>query len=691
MSKFQHDKVLQRYLAIAILLTLVCIAIIVKATRTMTVDKDFWMEVAEGQKPQFDTIAPTRGNILSCDGQLLATSIPEYDIFIDFQPGDPNDTAWARKRDSLWYDKFDSICVGLHDIFPQTSVDEFRAKLRKGHDQKKRYCRLHNRLVDYNTYCEVKKLPFLNMPPNRGGFNATEHPARRHPFGSLADRTIGSRGDTARYGLELSYDSILRGQVGVVHREKTLDQFVNRVITPPVAGSDIVTTLDVSMQDLAEKALRDELILRDALMGVAILMEVETGDVKAIVNLRREGEGEYRERFNDAISYACEPGSVFKTASMLVALDVAGIDTSEVAHVGNGVTVIHRQRLADASRRCRGDLNAAKCLEYSSNIGVSQIIERHFGTEEGKWKYANALHRIGIGEDLKLDIAGYKPPYVRFPDQKGHPWYATTLPWMSIGYETQIAPINTVTFYNAIANGGRLMKPRFVKRVEKDGEVIREYPPVVLREQIAKPEVIKKLQTVLHHVVTQGLGRLADPHTFSVAGKTGTAQVSGSGVSYHGSTRQHWLSFAGFFPVEKPRYSCIVCVKTQGGIGSGGTVSASVFRKIAEGVIAKDLRRGVQLAHDGEATFEPTVKNGNNNASAIVLHRLGLKEQLTNQLKAIKDTMPDLKGLCARDATYLLEKRGYKVRIHGTGSVSAQSIPPGTRLGHSGLCVLEMK
>ncbi len=689
MSKFQKDKVLQRYLAIAVLLTLVCIAVIIKAGHTMTIDRDYWMAVSEGQRPHFDTIPPTRGNILSCDGQLLATSIPEYEIFIDFNPGDPNDTAWARKRDSLWYDKFDSICDGLHAIFPQTSTEEFRAKLKKGHDQKKRYCRLHNRLVDYNTYCEVKKLPFLNMPPNRGGFNATEHPARRHPCGSLADRTIGSRGDTARYGIELSCDSILRGEVGVVHMEKTLNQFVNRVITPPVPGADIVTTLDVSMQDMAEKALRDELILRDALMGVALLMEVQTGDVKAIVNLTKVAEGDYRERYNDAISYRCEPGSVFKTASMLVAFD-AGVDSSEIAHVGGGVASVHGHRLADASRRCRGDLRASQCLEYSSNIGVSQIIERHFGTEEGHWKFAEGLHRVGIAEDLKLDIAGYKAPYVRWPDQKGHPWYATTLAWMSIGYETQIAPINTLAFYNAIANDGRLMRPRFIKGVEKDGQMIQEYPPVVLREQIAKPAAVKMMQTVLHHVVTQGLGKRADPMTFPVAGKTGTAQVSGKGVSYHGSTRQHWLSFAGFFPADKPRYSCIVCVKTQGGIGSGGTVSASVFRKIAEGVIAKDLRRGIALAHDDETPMEPQVKRGDNRATAIVLHRLGLSEDNVWTLTAIGDTMPDLTGMGARDATYLLEKRGLKVMLHGRGSISSQSIAPGTPIGAHRVCSLQL-
>lgn len=713
MSKFNRDKVMRRYSAIAVMLSLVCIAVIVKAGYIMTVDRTYWTTAAKGQQKEFDTIPAKRGNILSCDGDLLAASIPEYDVYIDFRPtlwkGHEEDPVSVHKRDSVWKLKLDSLCDGLHEIFPDESAESFKKKLEKGYQDRSRSCYIRRNFVDYPTFCRMEKLPFLNEARTISGFVHKPVPSRRHPFGSLADRTIGSRGyinryDTnynakkyiyhARYGLEQAYDSVLRGQDGITRREKIRRTIVNNVVSEAVNGCDIVTTIDVGMQDIAERALREELILRDALMGVAILLEVQTGDVKAIVNLTREGEGVYRERYNDAISYLTEPGSVFKVASMLAAFN-DGVDTAEIANVGNGTAVVHGHILKDSSAKCRGNISAAKCLEESSNIGVSQIVERHYtqryGVEEGKRKFAQHLHDVGIAEDLKLDIKGYKPPYIRFPDQdKNYPWFATTMAWMSFGYETQVAPINTVAFYNAIANKGKMMRPRFVKQILRDGQVVQDCPPVVLREQIAKPEVIEKMRVILQNVVGRGTGRPANPHTFLVAGKTGTAQVSGKDISYHGKTRQHWLSFCGFFPADNPRYTCIVCVKSHTG-GGGGVVSGTVFRKIAEGVVARNLRKNYKLEPDTLFAAFPIVKNGNKRAADYVLSQLDLGSADMPDLSAAEGTMPNVIGMGASDAIYALERLGIKVSLDGTGEVVSQSIPAGRALVENMSCELHLQ
>jgi cell division protein FtsI (penicillin-binding protein 3) len=377
MSKFKSDKVLPRYLAVAVLLTLIGVAVIVKAGYTMTAKKSYWETVANRQKSDSDSVRPNRGNILSCDGQLLASSIPEYKIFMDYQAGGNTDTVWVRKRDSIWYADLDSLCRGLNVIFPERSAEEFKERLEAGKhkimrngSEGARHWAVWPKRISYNTYCEVKQLPFFNLPTHKGGFHAEAFEARRRPFGSLAERTIGDirsfegGKDTARFGIELSYDSLLRGKYGIERKQKVLNKVVPFTLTPAVDGTDVVTTIDVGMQDLAEQALIEGLKKWDASMGVTILMEVKTGDIKAIVNMRRMENGQYYERFNDAISYRCEPGSVFKVASFLVALDDGVVDTSYVIHTGCGILNMHGAKMKDHNwhRGGYGDINVAREL-----------------------------------------------------------------------------------------------------------------------------------------------------------------------------------------------------------------------------------------------------------------------------------------------------------------------------------------
>ena len=707
MSRFNSDKVMPRYFAIAVVFTFIGFAVVGKAMYIMTAKKDYWTQVASRLKRDSVSVKPTRGNILSCDGQLMAGSIPEYKVFVDFQAG-ATDSIGNHNRDSLWEENIDSLCYGLNQIFPSRSVAEFKAHLLEGKRKVMkngtvgaRHWAVWNRRIDYNTFCEVHKLPIFRESIGKGGFHWETYNARKRPFGSLAGRTIGDvyiAKDSAKNGLELSYDSILRGTNGLMHRRKVLSKYLDIPVLTPIDGADIVTTIDVSMQDLAERALVDELKLVNGEMGVAILMEVKTGDVKAIVNMQRADDGEYYEMVNNAISHRCEPGSVFKVASFLVALDDGVIpnDTNFTIPTGCGVMEMHGRPMKDHNwrRGGYGTINVARALEVSSNIGVSYVIDKFYGSNPTK--YVQGLYRVGIHEDLKLPLVGYHPPYIRMPDTKttdrAKYWSKTTLPWMSIGYETQIAPINTVAFYNAIANNGKMMQPRFVKQLVKDGQVIKEFEPVVLKEQIAKPSTIKMMQTILEHVVSQGLGRKAGSKSFKVAGKTGTAQVADQYGSYHSGTTRYWLSFAGFFPADNPRYTCIVCIKKSGLPASGGGMSGVVFHHIAEGVMAQNLKLSVNDARDSTSVFKPAVKQGNTVAADYVLNDLNIKEKpQLQQKKESGQIIPDVTGMGARDAVYALERRGVKAIIKGRGKVKSQSLYAGTAVKQGMKCELYLE
>ncbi len=742
MSKFESKKVLPRYLAIAVVLTLFGIAIIAKAAYIMTAKKDYWDTVASISKPDSVKEDALRGNILSGDGQLMASSIPEYRIFMDFLPGKIRGVALkdsAQHRiDTLWANNIDSLCAGLHRIFKTRSAEEFKKNLLEGknkslYDQKykepyvgHRHWSIWPRRIDYATYKELLKLPILRLPTNKGGFHTESNKsARSYPFGSLAQRTVGTMygdKDSAKCGLELSFDSLLRGTIGISHKVKVRDTVVRIPEIVPVNGYDIVSTIDVGMQDMAERALKEELKKDNASMGVAILMEVKTGDVKAIVNLTKCDDGEYYETMNHAVTYRCEPGSVFKTASILVALDDGVVDTSFVIPTGSGIMNMHGSNMKDHNwyRGGYGNINVARALEVSSNIGVSYVIDKFY--HDNPKKYVEGLYRVGIAEDLKLPFNGresYVPPKIRMPNfkttKRGEYWSKTTLPWMSIGYETQIAPINTLTFYNAIANDGKMVRPRFVKQIMKEGVVIRNLEPEVIKEQIAKPQSIKTIQTVLEHVVSQGLGRKAGSRSFKVAGKTGTAQVSQGAAGYKNGMMWYWLSFVGFFPADNPMYSCIVCLKKPGLPASGGGMAGVVFHQISESVMSQYLKLRVEDARDDTSVMVPDVKNGNILAADYVLGKLNVKtdngwkgsyangqpiwgeaEQDGKSVKLTKKTlsgkgMPDVTGMGASDAVFLLETCGVKVRLKGRGHVKSQSIPYGAAIQNGAICELTLQ
>ena len=718
MNKFDAKKIMPRYRAISLVMIILAVCVVGKSLYIMTAKRDYWMKVAERQKRDSVTVKPNRGNILSCTGQLLASSLPEFKIYMDFV------ALKEAKSDSLWDVKVDSICNGLHKIFPDKSAAEFKQHLSEGKAKMKRHWAIYNERINYNTFCEVKDLPMFKLNSNKSGFHWEEFNARQRSYGSLAGRTIGAMygaKDTARFGLELSYDSILRGTNGIVHRRKVRNKFLDITDTPPIDGADIVTTLDVSMQDLAERSVINELKEINGNVGVAIVMEVKTGDIKAIVNMEKCFDGQYREIHNHAVSDLLEPGSVFKPASLLVALDDGVVDTTLHVETGGGVWQMYGRDMKDHNWRKGGYglLTFAQTLWYSSNIGVSRIIDDHY--KNNPEKFVQGIHRLGLADDLKIPLVGATPARIRMPHKNSHGqydnWSKTALPWMSIGYETQVPPISTLTFYNALANNGTMMRPRFVTKVVKNGETIMEFPPEVMHEHIAKDASIKKMQTILEQVVSIGLGKKAGSPNFKVAGKTGTAQMSKGAGGYKSGVVNYLLSFAGYFPADNPRYSCIVCIQKSGLPASGGGMSGKVFHEISEGIMAQSLKLDVKDARDSASIFVPQVKDGNILAADYVLTHLGINAKTTwsgnsfagkpiwgkaetignkyikleKQKQYGKGTVPDVIGLGARDAFYQMESRGIRTQIYGRGKVVKQTLIPGTLIKKGATCSITLE
>ena len=716
--QFDRNSIIPRYKLVAFIIMGIGLLILGKALYIATVKRDYWMKVASRLKKDSVDVKPIRGNILSCDGRLMASSLPEYKLYMDFVAG-------GEKKDSLWTKKVDSICIGLHEIFPEKSAAEFKQHLEQGRKEKSQNWAIWPKRVSYNVYAQVKKLPVFNLSPNKGGFHVQSFNARQRPFGSLAQRTVGDMfgaKDTARCGLELSFDSILRGRMGLISRQKVMSKYLSIVMREPVDGADIVTTIDVNMQDLAERALIRELKKEEVNgdVGVAIVMEVKTGDVKAIVNMSKGADGEYHESKNSAVSDLLEPGSVFKTASIMVALDDGVVDTTYTVDTGNGIWEMYGAKMRDHNWHKGGYqmLTLPQTLERSSNIGISRIIDKYYS--KNPEKFVQGIDRLGLRTDLQLPLVGAAAPRIRMPkkNERGQyvNWSKTALPWMSIGYETQIPPISTLTFYNAIANNGVMVRPRFVKSVMKDGEVIREFPTEVIKPSICKEKTLREIQTILEHVVSQGLGKKAGSKLFKVAGKTGTAQISKGTGGYKSGRMNYLLSFAGYFPADNPRYSCIVCIQKSGLPASGGGMSGVVFHEIAEGIMAQDVKLDITDARDSISILIPDVKNGNLLAADYVLSHLGISSnkwwngsyangnpiwgsvghngknvQLAKLPVYNERHVPNVMGMGARDAVYLLESRGVKVRIEGRGKVVSQSLPAGHEIKKGEVCSLKME
>lgn len=665
---------------------------------------DYWRAVEKRFTRDSISIPASRGNLYGCDGKLLVGSLPEYRLYLDFKVGEPDSArkvklqAW---RDSMFLAKKDSIATGLAKIFPKYNKAWFLKRLEAGKKRGGWSYLIYPHHATYIQYMECKSLPLLREASFKGGFHAEEILKRKKPYGRLAQRTLGELyqdSNAAKCGLELSFDSILRGVPGISHRTKIRNSRLSIVDRSPENGHDLVTTIDIGMQDQADRILRRKLHELNAEVGVAVVMETHTGDVKAIVNLTRGGDGNYYEMKNNAVSDLWEPGSTFKTASIMVGLDDGTIRKDDKIDTGNGIYMMYGRPMKDHNWRKGGyqTLSVTQVLGYSSNIGVSRLIDRAYHDDPDR--YVRGLNKLGVGIPLNLPFVGKGEPRVRHPEKKGRYWVNwsnTALPWMSIGYETMLTPMNTLTFYNAIANNGRMVKPRFITAELKDGNVIRKFPTEVIKESICKPQTLADIQEILEKVVSEGLGKKAGNggKYFKVSGKTGTAQIASNG-GYHNGMPKYMVSFCGYFPSEAPQYSCIVCIVKNGSPASGGGQAGPVFSEIAQYVMSKGTFRNAELAADSNSVYIPEIHHGNQKYAKEVLNKIGVDSKKIDWNRA--DTtkqglIPDLSGMGARDAVYTVQALGMKAKIHGKGRVIRQSITPNTKPQKGATIILTLK
>ena len=590
-----------------------------------------------------------------------------------------------------WRDSLDQITEGLHGIIPQYSALSFRDSISKAIENPGKPQKLCAITVNDFQMEEIKHLPVLRRGKQAGfitressaprGFTFDEVMVRKNAYG-LATRTVGlwdEENGRARNGIELAYDSLLSGTPGYSHRRKVMDTNAEYVDVAPKNGCDIITTLNVRIQDIADKALRDQMEEQNADYGTAIVMETKTGDIKAIVNLTRQ-DGHFVIGNNIALNQGIETGSIFKTASILAALDDKEITLIDSVDTYPYSRTFYGHSISDDSHKVPMK-KIPDILKYSSNVGTMTVIDQHY-VQKGKAEaFLKKLLSMGIADDHQIIPGATKSKLVSYAQIKE--WKGTAL-WMSVGYGISVTPMNMVAFYNAIANGGTMMRPRLVKEISRDGHTVEKFDTKVAVESIAGKQAISDITTCLVGVVNSegGTGARAQSDHFLVAGKTGTAKISERG-GYAG----RWLNFCGFFPADAPEYTCGVFVYRKAGhVGAangGGTMSAPVLHEIAERVMAYKKTTEVKDIVDSTAVFVPDVKNGNLAAADKVLDELGIHgDSLRGNRNVIEDKesedkVPNVIGLGAKDAIYAMESSGIKVRLNGKGKVHSQSVPGG--------------
>lgn len=710
----KSNRILFCYFLVVLLLGLVAVGILVRAFDTAFVEKEKWEKVAESQKRPNRLVLPGRGNIYSADGKLMATSVPRYYMYLDFKAdGFDVDTFKYSKRNGV-----DSLAICLSRKLRNRTPAGYKAYLLRGLKSKSRQFPVYEGRVSYSDLKEIKKYPFLRLSRYKSGFYTKEMVQRQKPFGTLASRTIGDiygeieAGGTTKgkNGLELQYDSLLRGQAGLSSVRRVGGGWTNVIEVEPVDGMDIRTTIDIHIQDITEKSLVDKLKEIDAESGTAVVMEVATGEVKAITNMGRIREGVYAETKNHAVADEIEPGSTFKVASIMVALEDGLCQPGDTVDVGNGLFMYKGARMTDHNRNHGGygRISVEQAIWYSSNIGVAKTILK--GYSDNPTRFVEGLYRIGMNADLRLEIPGAGRAKIRRPDDSTRYWSKTTLPWMSFGYETQVPPINTLAFFNAIANGGKMMRPIFTKEVIHNDKTVQSFSSEVINSSICSDQTLAIIKDMLLGVVEKGTGKAVHSDIVRIAGKTGTAQIATGGVY---RTSGHQVSFCGYFPADEPKYSCIVVIRRPRiGYPSGGTMSGGVVKTIAEKIYASHTSFDVRdMEPDSTAVLWPAVKNGNLKALEEVLDELDIKadtdsvesqwvtasvDTTGNRLRLhdipIRDGLvPRVVGMGAKDAVYLLEQAGLRVALSGAGRVTSQSISPGQRVGKGQTILLTLK
>ena len=643
--------------------------VVFKLTKIQFVQGESYRVLAEKRSIKDVVIPANRGNVYSVDGSLLATSVPKYDIRIDL----------VTSSERNFQAHIEVLCDSVSSFNGSSSLN-LQKRIREARQNKNRYFLLA-RQIDYSDYLRFRAFPLLDLGAFKGGLIVEQSTKRDYPLGAIAQRSIGyertdENGFITRVGIDGAFgEKYLRGVDGNRLKQsigkgqwKPIDDFNQ---TEPKDGFDVYTTIDVNIQDIAHHALLEQLETYKADHGSVVVMETKTGAIRAISNLGRNKEGKYYERLNYAIGESHEPGSTFKLMALAVALEDKKIDTTTIVDTKKGVLSFYGKKVRDSKKGGYGKISVAEAFEVSSNTGIVSAIDQAY--KDNPSQFVDGLYKMNLNDSLQLPLVGEGKAIIPDPRIKNNRWSGIALQWMAYGYGVSFTPLQTLTFYNAIANDGKMVKPRFIDRIKNIDKTIDVYDTEVINPQICSKETIKKLQKLLQNVVDKdhGTGHGLYTKNFSMAGKTGTCQKD-----YKNKEQLNYIStFSGYFPADNPEYSCIVVVhEPEKSVGYyGADVSGPVFKKIAQKIYTSvPVEDIIDQIEDKTPDVE---KHYNNYYTTAEKH---------------KTVMPNLKGLPAMDAIAILENMGLNVKLIGRGTVHKQSIRKGEKVTPKATVILEL-
>lgn len=684
-------------------IVVICFVVLGKAFYIQQVQGAYWRGMSDSLHQRIEEVEAERGTIYSEDGQMLSTSIPQFDVYIDFAAEGLREKSGKRFRENL-----DSLSYCLSKLFNDKSEYVYKQLLNKGFKEKNRYFPLKKN-ISYRDYQELKTFPLVRLGRNKSGFITDNKSIRLNPYKMLAFRTIGLARDSFKVGLEMSYDSLLKGRTG----KRLVRSIAGGVSVPvddyqiePESGKDIVTTIDVFIQEVTENALLKMMIKNEAENGCALVMETKTGKIKAIANLGKRSDGSYFEDYNYAINPS-EPGSTFKLATMIALLEDKKVNLNNTVNLQGGAWQINGQTVYDSEQHGRNDVTIKQAFELSSNVGMAKLAWANYSGAPSK--FINHLRNLQIDTLTGIDITGERKPIIYKPGSRY--WSSTTLPWMSFGYNLSITPLQTLMLYNAVANNGVMMKPYLLHAIQEEGTLIKEFKPTIKKEKICSNETLQQLKACLEGVCTAGTAQaLFKNSTYKVAGKTGTALVANGNRGY--SDKIYQSSFAGYFPADNPQYTIVVVIKNKphAAVFYGGSVAGPVFKEIADRLYTTYVRatnfksieaNKVDSSIYSYAGFKNDLLHVGNKLGLTVTDKTSIETDWasiygskksfslnTKQLDA--SVMPALKGLPLKDAIQVCENMGLKVLVKGKGKVEIQSIPAGQRIAKGQIIQLEL-
>ncbi len=668
------------------------------------VEGSYWKSKALVISQKNVILPPMRGDILSENGKVLATSVPYYEIRIDFRADGLNK--------KVFYENIDSLSIYLSQIFQDKDAITYKKELSEAYKKGNRYYLL-KRKVDYATYKKLKQLPLFRMGQNKGGFIAQQIFTRMKPYGSLAARTIGYiTQDNVVVGIEGAFDSYLRGKEGIQFMQRLSGNvwmpINNGNSIEPQDGYDVVTTIDLNLQDVAHHALLSNLQKHEAAYGCVIVMETKTGEIKAMANLQHDTiQKKYVEKFNFAIGESVEPGSTFKLVSMIAALEEGCVKITDTINTGNGVVTYFGAKMKDSHEGGYGKISVSDVFAYSSNVGTSKIITSCY--QNNPKGFIERIYNLHLHEKLGLDIKGEGVPVIKDPSDTS--WSGLTLPWMSIGYEVKVTPMQILTLYNAVANQGVMVKPKLIKELRYRGEVVKTFETQIINPSICSKQTLESVKKMLEAVVEKGTAKNLSGTPYKIAGKTGTAQIARGRHGYlsEDAKKTYRASFVGYFPANNPKYSIIVIVNSPSkSVYYGNIVAGPIFKEIADKIYATHveiqenfeqiakrdtfmLKGKLGYGYDYHQILKHIPVNYTNEASNKWVKPVCEKKSISFKNAAISQkNMPNLLGMGLRDALHVLENMGLEVRVMGRGKVIKQSIPTGAAIKKGDMVYLEL-